>query len=352
MGVIKHIIGDFRGNMIAFVSYVACLRPLKFCVYIIFALFFLNGEKSYAQQQPLYTLYPFNVYRYNQAYAGFDNSLSITGSIRKQWDGFDNAPSSQLINAHFPLYALSAGAGIQFESDQSGPEKKISGLVSYNYVISAMGYGLLSLGGSVGFMQKSIDGRLLRTPDGNYEPGVIDHNDTKVPNELVRGSTPFANIGIFFANNMIETGLSVENLVSGKIKSSDGSFEYDPDRVYNLGFSYIWKYDEDLIITPSLMLRTDLRQTQLEVFVKTQIKNNIYFGLSLRGYNRQTIDALNFIAGYRFNKNWTLLYSYDLSLSGLRKVNSGSHEILINYNLAKPIGLSKLPPVIYNTRYF
>ena len=57
------------------------------------------------------------------------------------------------------------------------------------------------------------------------------------------------------------------------------------------------------------------------------------------------------LAGIKLNEKITLAYSYDLTLSTLREVSDGSHEILINYNLGKPVGKGKMPPVIYNPRF-
>jgi hypothetical protein len=43
-------------------------------------------------------------------------------------------------------------------------------------------------------------------------------------------------------------------------------------------------------------------------------------------------------------------YSYDLTRSSLNTVSNGSHELLLRYQLDKPVGQGQPPPIIYNPR--
>jgi hypothetical protein len=38
-------------------------------------------------------------------------------------------------------------------------------------------------------------------------------------------------------------------------------------------------------------------------------------------------------------------------MSGLQEVTDGSHEVMLNFNLNKPIGKGKPPKIIYNPRF-
>jgi hypothetical protein len=79
--------------------------------------------------------------------------------------------------------------------------------------------------------------------------------------------------------------------------------------------------------------------------------DNIMIGTSFRGYNAQTVDAVVVMAGIKVTSDVTLAYSYDLPLSGLSVTNSGSHEVMLNYNLNREIGGGRLPKIIYNPRF-
>ncbi|MFQ5447342.1 MAG: type IX secretion system membrane protein PorP/SprF, partial [Saprospiraceae bacterium] len=60
--------------------------------------------------------------------------------------------------------------------------------------------------------------------------------------------------------------------------------------------------------------------------------------------------AIAVLAGFKLSESIKLAYAYDFTLSNLSTVSSGSHEIMLNYNLGKPIGKGRPPKIIYNPR--
>jgi len=99
------------------------------------------------------------------------------------------------------------------------------------------------------------------------------------------------------------------------------------------------------------MLKSDLQETQVEISTLVKYNDNIFGGASFRGYNNNTIDAAAFLAGIKLSEKITLAYSYDLTLSSYNSVSTGSHEILINYNLNRKIGAGIPPRIIHNPRF-
>ena len=55
--------------------------------------------------------------------------------------------------------------------------------------------------------------------------------------------------------------------------------------------------------------------------------------------------------GARLSNKLSISYAYDITLSDLRNYNDGTHEILVHYNLGKPIGVGRPERIIYNPRY-
>lgn len=306
-----------------------------------------------AQQAPQYSMYMLNKYNYNPAYAGLDNSLSITGVFRKQWVNLESSPVTQNINAHMPFYYLGGGIGINLENDQLGAERNTSGSISYNYFVPVSKKSLFSFGIGAGAIQKSIDGSKLRAPDGDYtEPPIIDHRDNLIPIGKVAATAPYFNAGIYFYSEKLEFGVSANNLIEPTATlNAEELINIKFIRNYFFNFAYSFEINRDLTIQPSFFAKSDLIQTQLEISTIVKYSDNIFGGASFRGYNANSIDAVIFIAGYKLNERVTLAYSYDLTLSGLSKVSKGSHEILLNYNLNKPIGKGIPPKVIYNPRF-
>ena len=169
----------------------------------------------FAQQPSQYSLYMFNPFSFNPAYAGMDNSLSITGVYRKQWSGLNDSPITQNINIHAPLYVLSGGIGINVENDRLGLERNLSATLSYNFQLPVGDIGVFAIGASGGVFQKTLDGARIRTPEGIYEDGgtVIIHNDDlPLPTTEVSEMTPTFNAGIYFQSETFEAGLSAINI--------------------------------------------------------------------------------------------------------------------------------------------
>jgi type IX secretion system PorP/SprF family membrane protein len=311
------------------------------------------GGVSQAQQAPQYSMYMLNKYNFNPAYAGLDNSLSITGVFRKQWVNLESSPVTQNINAHMPLYYLRGGFGINIENDQLGAERNTSGLISYNYFVPVSKKSLLSFGIGGGVIQKSLDGSKLRAPGGDYtEPPIIDHRDNFIPVGKVSATAPLINAGIYFYSEKLEVGVSANNLIEPTATlNAEELVNIKFIRNYFFSFAYSFEISRDLTIQPSFFAKSDLVQTQLELSAIVKYSDNIFGGASFRGYNANSIDAVVFIAGYKLNEKVTLAYSYDLTLSGLSSVSKGSHEILLNYNLNKLIGMGIPPKIIYNPRF-
>lgn len=320
------------------------LRNIKIIIVVL-----LFAEFGWSQQQSQFSMFMLNRYDVNPAYAGFDGSLSTTAVYRTQWDGIEGKPVSMTINAHMPLYIFNGAIGVKLERESLGALSTIRSSASYNYVRDT-DYGLFSFGISAGIIQGTLDGALLRAGTGVYENNLIVHNDPIIPDTRVNGISPSIGIGVYHINDYFEVGIAVDNVLNAKIRFSN-ELEYEEKRTFKAFFEYILPINDFLQIYPSILVKSDLIQTQLEVAAKFEYDDNIIGGISFRGYNANTIDAIGVIGGVRLNPNLTLAYSYDIGLSRLNQVHNGSHEILLNYNLNKLIGAGIPQKVIYNPRF-
>lgn len=316
------------------------------------ALLFLNIT-VYAQQPAQYSMYMLNPYQYHTAFAGMDESFSATGVFRKQWVSFPGSPLGFNFNAHMPIEYLRSGVGISMEYDAVGAYANTFAKASYNYIIDFGDKGRLSLGGALRFMQKSLDGSILRAPDGNYEGGlVLGHNDNLIPQGRVSSNAFSADAGVYYKHRKFEAGLTAINLTAPKARLDVGTLqEIRYMRNFIMSAAYRWDINNDMSLHPSFLVKTDLIKIQPEAGVIFKYQDNFFGGASFRGYNNSTIDAVVLLAGMQINKNLMLAYSYDISVGGLRNFNSGSHEIVLNYNLRRPIGREIQAKVIYNPRY-
>jgi len=313
-----------------------------------FVAVFIWLNAAVGQQSSLSSLYMYNKYEFIPAYGGLEGSLYLTGNYRSQWQELVGKPVTQRINAHVPVYFLKGAMGASINNRKQGPQGITDFKVSYNYVLSRS-WGIFSAGANLGFFQYRLDGSVLRTPDGTYIDGIIDHHDLLLGEDLkasVGGSYGFS---LFFINDFVETGISFQQTPTYKINLDEGSFRYQPT-INFYAETPIYIFDE-YKLSPSILIQSDLIQTQVDIAVTASYSGNIFGGIGTRGYSNNTFDSILLIAGWRFDKNYSLAYAFDVGVSALRTVHQGTHEIQLNYNLNKKIGAGLPPKVIFNPRY-
>lgn len=316
--------------------------------HLIYLFFLCAVSMSYAQQSAQYTSYMLDPMRYNPAYAGLEDALSFTGTYRQQWAGLEGAPQSARASIHMPLYFLSGGFGLQFENEQLGAHNFTLAKAAYNYQ-KDLGLGVFSIGLAAGMQQFRLNGQDLTTPDGSYlGPGIISHNDDLLSFSEVSGSSAVFDAGLFFKTDRLNVGLSVENASQASISLNE--LDYELLSSYHIFAAYEFELGQRFVLKPSAWFKSDAVQHQLDLSVLTQYNDNILTGLSFRGYNTSTTDALALFFGFNVSKSLAVVYAYDIALSPLQSFHSGSHEIVVKYHLAQSIGAGKPPRIIYHPR--
>jgi type IX secretion system PorP/SprF family membrane protein len=307
----------------------------------------------HAQQTSLQSLYMLNPYSTNPAYGGLVEYPVINAAFRKQWVGVSGSPIGQSINFHLPLNLIGGGAGIQIDNDAIGGLGFTSAALSYNYILPASKKAKLSFGASMGLMQVSLDGNRLRTPEGDYTGGItVSHHDQTLSTSVKSTFVPDASFGVFFKYEGLNAGISITRLLGMKASINNGAFAstINFSRNYHAFLSYKINITKQIAITPSVMVRTDAKYIQPEYSLLVSNNDKLFGGISFRGYGSSTTDAFIFIAGFKFAKNFTLAYAYDLTLSNLSSISSGSHEAMLSYQFNKNICTGKMPKTIYNPR--
>ena len=335
--------------MLSLISYYCIIQYLS-VKYLILSMLFCCGLCLNAQQAAQYTLIPYNVYAFNPAYAGMDATLNITGTFRNQWSGLEGNPSNRNLNAHLPIYFLSSGAGVYLESESLGPETNLKVGASFNYVLNKS-LGLLSVGIRPSYIQKTLDGSILISPDGEYEGPIIDHMDPILPNGKIQDSGFGLDAGIFISTDYFDFGVSANNLIKNNFAFS-GLTAFHQSTSFEVYANTNIDVLETISILPYVFYKTDLVQHQIDIGTSVNYGEMYTTGLGFRGYDNKTIDAVTLHAGVKMSDKLSLYYSYDLTLNQLASVSTGTHELILQYHLNKRIGAGEKPRVIYNPRFF
>jgi type IX secretion system PorP/SprF family membrane protein len=247
------------------------------------------------------------------------------------------------------LYIIGGGVGLSVENETIGSRRHTAFSASYARQLQFGKDALLSIGASGGFVQGQLDGSKVRTPSTviGDQGNVVSHGET-LPLGTATGAAPTIHLGAFYQKGNMEVGISAINLLGNKLQFSDAGYQLE--RTYFLFMGYKLDLNNSVEVIPSILLKSDVQQTQIDFSLTTRVNENIFVGGSLRGYNKNSLDAVALTGGFKLSEKLLVGYAYDIGISGLSTVNSGSHELLLNYNLGTPIGKGRPPAVIYNPR--
>lgn len=299
-----------------------------------------------AQSDLQSSLFMVDLYRTNPAYAGFDRSISANFNYKTVWTGLTNNPTNVNANVHMPLYLLNGGVGLSIAQQKSGSLTFSQFNLSYNRVQSFNG-GIISLGLRFGIKQIGINGSDIRTTDGIYD-GTFSHEDPILTTNNLSGISPDWTIGLFTRTDYFDFGLTLENLFFSEAKIE--SINFVNSKILSL-YGAIPLYINELEIIPYLYIKSNFDQIQTNIAVNVK-SGNIFGGLGLRGFNENSKESIFFLGGIKLNEHYTLSYAYDFIINELSNFSQGTHEININYNLNKLIGIGLPPEIIYNPRHF
>ena len=300
-----------------------------------------------AQQSVNVGQYYFDPYQINPAYAGLDRSLSITAAYRNQWNGLNRNPRYIYLGTHIPLYVLKGAAGLEASNESRGDLNFTYFSGSYNYVFVNQ-VGLFSAGMRIGIKNVSINGSNLITPEGIYTGGSTVHNDPVLSATQENGISPYFELGLMYVKNNIKIGLDMSQFESSV--TTVGETAYQNKTHFNIFFQYKYDLTQSLSLLPSTLIKYDLRNIQTDLNLILSINGNIFGGIGMRGFDKHSLDAVNAMIGMKLNKNYRISYQYETGISELKRVNEGTHELVLNYNLNKAIASGIPPKAIYNPR--
>lgn len=295
-----------------------------------------------AQQQPLYSQYMLDAYLINPAVAGAEGVTAVNLTVRQQWVGYSDAPSTYALSAQTRILKTSfrnrsrliksrvrrrrpsgrVGLGAFVFNDNNGRIHRTGFQGTYAYHIYIRDYQL-SFGASISAFQFKAS---INNADG-YE-------QTNDP--LLMGKTskfaPDANVGILVSKSNFYAGLSATSLFQSAIQFGSGNAEtaYRLLRQYYIVGGYrIEPYRSDYAVEPSILFTTNERmQFGTDFNIKGYFKQDYWLGLSFRSSGAIVtmfgVRYQQFYFGYAFDYNFN-----DVSTLG----RGGSHELMIGLKI-------------------
>tara|TARA_B100001146_G_scaffold225213_1_gene247951 strand:+ start:28803 stop:29720 length:918 start_codon:yes stop_codon:yes gene_type:complete len=293
---------------------------MKISCSLLFFFGFGVWVTSFAQQDPQYTQYMYNMAQVNPAYAGTNERLSVTAMYRRQWSGFDNAPETLTLGIHSPI-SEKIGIGLSVIEDQLGPVQETNAHVDFSYVIN-LGYDYnIAFGLKAGAAFHNVGLADLETIDAN-DPFFSENIDNLYPR---------AGLGVYLYSDFYYLGLSVPNILSSVHLDENGiQYGSETNHFFLMG-GYVWDATQDWKIKPSFLVKSAFgAPLSFDLNVNTLYNEKFELGVSYR-----LNDSFSGLVGFYVAPNVRIGYAYDHVISDLNGVSSSSHEIVLQFDLVR-----------------
>jgi type IX secretion system PorP/SprF family membrane protein len=303
---------------------------------------FLSTGISHAQQVPMYSQYIMNGFLVNPSLAGRDGYTSVNLTVREQWTGLAQSPSTYALSFQTrilrdsyiskstsvrkklvrPTKGGQVGIGGYVFNDNNGIMHRTGGQAAYSYNIPLSTQDdensrNLAFGLAFTAYQYSID----------YEGLVYDQDDPYLNNYDRSVFITDFNFGVSYSTSKFYAGFAMTNLLRGSIRFSDGN----NDGSTELGHYFLtggvkiplasnWLLEPSAFIKSSDML---FKAIQLDLTSRIYYRNDYWAGISWR-----TEDALIAMMGFKYDRFY-FAYAHDFTLTELRRQSLGTHEFTL-----------------------
>lgn len=307
----------------------------RYCLCLFILIMSLSAVQ--AQFTATHTRYLFNGLALNPAYAGLHDRLDVILSGRMQWTGLNQAPKSQNLALHTPVYVglQQLGAGLSVGNQQMGQSKWQHASFSLNYKLMLTPELRLSMGlqSAFHFFNSTPEDLLVKHPD-----------DPKLQSRFTNFFTPLIGAGFYLYSEKYFVSLSTSDLQSVFGSRKD---EFRPPLLNNilLAGGYIFRLSDHITLKPHVFGAINpTRGFSYSLNSSVFYKQRLMFGIAL-----QPEVSLRSLFQLTIWENLRMGYVFDLPLNGaLQNTTMGSHELVLGYWFK----LFKKHTLIVNPRYF
>ncbi len=288
---------------------------IKLITVLIVAFLALEG---YGQQRAQYTQYMYNTQTLNAGYTGTQGTLAASLLYRSQWVGIDGSPETQSFAAH-GLVKERIGLGLTIVNDNLGATNNLEINANFAYHIKTGQNTKLSFGLNAGMDVLNVD----------YSKGNFSNGLDPIFQENLSEFRPMVGAGVFYYGTKWYLGASSNNLLNSQLYDNDDEIITERKSQYYFMGGYVFDINESVKFKPAVLTK-HVAGSPLTVDVSANflLRERLSLGLAYR-YD----DAVSALAGFHITNKFFLGYAYDYTVTGLGDYNSGSHEIILTYNL-------------------
>lgn len=273
-----------------------------------------------AQQDPQYTQYMYNTLTVNSAYAGSLGHLAVTGIYRTQWVGLEGAPKTASFSLDTPL-GKRVGLGLSVVSEEIGPSEEQYIDANFSYTIQSGLTHKLSFGIKGG-------GRVLNI---DWTKGSYRDPDAQFRENITNKFLPVIGAGLYWHGERDYIGLSIPNFMTRE------RYDYDDIaddlvnqrmHVYLIG-GIVFDLSANTKFKPATLIKYVAGAPLIADFSANFMFNDC---LTL-GASYRTSDSVSGLVSLQISPQILVGYAYDYTTTELQNYNSGTHEIMLRFEL-------------------
>ncbi|MGG8498070.1 PorP/SprF family type IX secretion system membrane protein [Tenacibaculum sp. TC6] len=290
---------------------------------IIILSVMLGATLLFSQQDPQYTQYMFNTMSVNPAYVGSKGHGVINLLARTQWVGVDGAPDTQTLSYDTPLGYSGVGLGFNLVNDAIGPSTETYLDANVSYTIRTNEEGNLAFGMKLGGRFFNVD-----WTKGIYKDKA--DNQLSVP---INKFLPTIGAGVYYYTDNWYVGLAVPNILrTDHYDDVQGGGTVATERMhYFLIAGYVFDLNENIKFKPALLTKiVSGAPLSLDISANFLFHEKFRAGLAWRWG-----DSVSGLLGFQVSRSLQIGYAYDLTTSNYSNYNSGTHEVMLRYEIFK-----------------
>ncbi|WP_299277077.1 type IX secretion system membrane protein PorP/SprF [uncultured Psychroserpens sp.] len=295
---------------------------MKLVKFNIIAFILFSSWMGVAQQLPQFTQYMYNTISINPAYAGSREALSIVGLHRSQWVGLEGGPQTQTLSIHAPMRNERVGLGLSFINDELGYQNFSYLYGDFSYTIPTGENSKLAFGIKAGFTSYSLDADFQQSQSN--DPVIFGFENRWKPN---------IGTGIYWHSNKWYVGLSAPRILNTDY-TGDAEFQALERISYYFTGGYVFDLSENTKFKPATLLKaTNGAPLSFDLTANFLFYEKFWVGAGYRINERAA--AIGGIADFQISKQLRIGYAYEYPISDLRPYTSGTHEVLLMFEIFK-----------------
>lgn len=282
----------------------------------------------FGQQEAQYTNFMFNKLPLNAGYAGSKEVACVSALHRSQWVGIDEAPTTQSINFHTPLFGERVGFGLGIEHDALGLTGTWRGNVSYSYR-PKIGKGRLGIG---------VTGSVIVHEYRGHEEDPANNGDPSLAGEYIVRTYPNFGAGLYYNTETFYAGISVPTLLSHEINYEGTDIEttsYKDRRHLYIMMGGLLNISEKIKFKPAVLVKS-VSGTSAERKIGAPLDVDLNamflfldaFGVGATWRMGDSIDAL---LVFQAAEQFRIGLGYDFTLTELQTLTNGTFEVMAEY---------------------